>query len=161
MRSITVRPARVADADAIAAVHVTAWREAYAHLLPAAFLAALDVHQRAARWRRIIDQGSTDVFVALDGDATVGWASASDGRDEDAPRSRELEGIYVLASAYGSDAGQALHDATLGDMPAYLWMADDNPRAEAFYRRNGFTRDGGAKQEPIGPVQLDVVRMTR
>ncbi|MFJ3385054.1 MULTISPECIES: GNAT family N-acetyltransferase [unclassified Curtobacterium] len=156
-----VRRATSADAAAIAHVHVTAWREAYAHLLPASFLAALDVDARAERWRGIIADPQTDVLVATVGDAVVGWASAGNGRDTAAPRDRELEGIYVLAAAYGSGAGQALLDAAVGDAPAYLWMADDNPRAEAFYRRNGFRRDGAAKREQLGPHPLEAVRLVR
>lgn len=159
--ALTVRPAGVQDADAIAAVHVQAWREAYAHLLPPAFLAALDVDARAARWRGIIAHPEVDVLVAERDDTLVGWTSAGPGRDEPAVRERELEGIYVLAAHHGSGAGQALLDAVLGTSPAFLWVAEGNPRAEAFYRRNGFERDGAVKHEPIGPHGLDAVRMVR
>lgn len=158
--ALTVRPADVRDADAIAAVHVQAWREAYAHLLPAEFLAALDVDARAARWRGIIAEPGVDVLVATVGDAIVGWASAGPGRGE-APRDRELEGIYVLAAQHGAGVGQALLDAAIGTAPAFLWVADGNARAEAFYRRNGFERDGTVKHEPIGPHGVDAVRMVR
>ncbi len=158
--ALTVRPADVRDADAIAAVHVQAWREAYAHLLPAEFLAALDVDARAARWRGIIAEPDVDVLVATVDDTVAGWASAGPGRGE-RPRDRELEGIYVLAEHHGSGAGQALLDAAIGPAPAFLWVADGNPRAEAFYRRNGFERDGTVKHEPIGPHGLDAVRMVR
>ncbi|MCJ1715568.1 GNAT family N-acetyltransferase [Curtobacterium sp. VKM Ac-2922] len=161
MGGLTARPAEIADADAIARVHVQAWKEAYAHLLPAAFLDDRDVGQYAERWRTIIGSGSTDVAVAdLDG-VVVGWAAAGAGRDHDAPRDRELEGIYVLAAVYGSGAGQALIDRAVGDAPAYLWIAEHNPRAEAFYHRNGFRRDGVVKREQLGPHTLDVVRMVR
>lgn len=159
--ALTVRPARVSDAGGIAAVHVQSWRETYAHLVPAAFLAGLDVGERTARWTRILGDDVTDVLVALDTEGIVGWASASAGRDPLRPAPRELEGIYVVAAAHGSGAGQLLLDSAVGDGPAYLWMADDNARAEAFYRRNGFTRDGGTKEESLGPVVLPVVRLSR
>lgn len=159
--SLTVRPADVRDADAIATVHVRAWQEAYAHLLPADFLAALDVDARAARWRSIIAEPAVDVLVAVLAGAVVGWASAGPGRETDPVRDRELEGIYVLAAHHGSGAGQRLLDAAVGSAPAFLWVAEGNPRAEAFYRRNGFTRDGAVKHEPIGPTGLDAVRMVR
>ena len=158
--ALTVRPADVQDADAIAAVHVRAWQEAYAHLLPADFLAALDVDARAQRWRAIVTDPTVDVLVACVDGRVVGWASAGPGRG-DAPRDRELEGIYVLATHHGSGAGQALLDAAVGTDPAFLWVADGNPRAEAFYRRNGFLRDGAVKHEPIGPTGIDAVRMVR
>ena len=158
--ALTVRPADVQDADAIAAVHVRAWQEAYAHLLPADFLAALDVDARAQRWRAIVTDPTVDVLVAWVDGRVVGWASAGPGRG-DAPRDRELEGIYVLATHHGSGAGQALLDAAVGTDPAFLWVADGNPRAEAFTRRNGFARDGAVKHEPIGPTGIDAVRMVR
>ncbi|WP_317228865.1 GNAT family N-acetyltransferase [Clavibacter sp. MX14-G9D] len=116
---------------------------------------------RAARWTRILESAPGRVLVAADDSVVMGWASTESGRDADAPRPRELEGIYVLASAHGTGVGQSLHDAAVGTDPADLWMADDNPRAESFYRRNGFTRDGATKQVQRGPVLVDVVRMVR
>jgi ribosomal protein S18 acetylase RimI-like enzyme len=65
-------------------------------------------------------------------------AAAAATAEPDAPRDRELLSIYVLSKAYGSGAGQALLDAALGDRPACLWVAAQNPRAQSFYRRNGF-----------------------
>lgn len=161
MEPPVVRTAHVADAPGIARVHVQAWKEAYAHLLPAAFLDARDVTTYTERWRTIIAGARTDVLVAERDGEVVGWASAGPGRDQDAPRGRELEGIYVLRAVYGSGTGQALFDHAIGDVPAYLWIAEDNPRAEAFYRRNGFHRDGVGKREQLGPHTLEAVRMVR
>jgi GNAT superfamily N-acetyltransferase len=161
MTTVTVRRATVDDARGIAEVHVTAWREAYAGRMPADFLASLDVDRRAAGWSRILERGETDAFVAERDGTIVGWATAGRGRDDDAPRDRELEGIYLLASAYGSGAGQQLLDAAVGDAPAYLWVMDGNGRAEAFYRRNGFTRDGATMTHPAGDATVLAVRMTR
>ena len=157
----TVRTAVDQDAPGIADVHVQAWREAYAHLLPAAFLASLDPVARTTRWRRVIADPDVTVVVAEQDGAVVGWATAGPGRDEHPVRSRELEGIYVLAATYGSGAGQMLLDTVLGDVPAYLWVADDNPRAQAFYARNGFRRDGATKTEHLGDNALVAVRMVR
>ncbi|WP_267424699.1 MULTISPECIES: GNAT family N-acetyltransferase [unclassified Curtobacterium] len=158
---VTVRAAVPEDAEAVAAVHVQAWQEAYAHLLPAAFLAALDPRDRVERWRRTIENPTVVVHVAEVDAAVVGWATAGPGREADAVRPLELEGIYVLAAAHGSGAGQGLLDASLGDRPAFLWVAEHNPRAEAFYRRNGFRRDGSVKVEPVGPHTITAVRMVR
>jgi L-amino acid N-acyltransferase YncA len=161
MAAPTVRPALASDAPAIAAVHVQAWRETYAHLMPADFLAALDVERRTAGWTEVIADGVTDVFVALDGEDVVGWATAGPGRAPCGGGTRELEGIYLLGTAYGSGAAQQLLDAAVAEGPAHLWMADDNPRAEAFYRRNGFSRDGAETHRSFGSVDVRLVRMTR
>jgi L-amino acid N-acyltransferase YncA len=161
MATPTVRPALASDAAGIAAVHVQAWREAYAHLMPADFLASLDVERRTNGWTEIIADDVTDVFVALDGTEVVGWASAGPGRDTAGADLRELEGIYLVGAAYGSGAGQQLLQAAVGAEPAYLWVADGNPRAEAFYRRNGFSRDGAEALRSFGSVDVRLVRMAR
>jgi GNAT superfamily N-acetyltransferase len=72
-----------------------------------------------------------------------------------------LPSIYVVASHYGSGAGQRLLDAALGDLPAFLWVADDNPRARAFYARNGFVPDGTTKVGPVAGTPVLEVRLVR
>lgn len=149
------------DAAAIARVHLQAWRESYAHLLPPAALAGLQQGPREAKWRDIITISGSDVWVACAGTELIGWASAGAGRDDDGPRPRELEGIYVLASTYGSGAGQLLLDAAVGDGGAYLWIADDNPRAFAFYLRNGFVPDGTTATHELVGTPVRILRMVR
>jgi ribosomal protein S18 acetylase RimI-like enzyme len=159
----SVRPAVPDDADGIAEVHVRAWRETYAHLLPASYLDGLDVRTRAEQWRRTLTDGLAEALpiVALDGDRIVGFALAGPARDEDPPRPFQLYAINVAAAAHGTGAGQALFDAAVGDSPAYLWAADDNPRAEAFYRRNGFARDGAVERQTFHGAEMVTVRMVR
>ncbi|WP_086517796.1 GNAT family N-acetyltransferase [Clavibacter michiganensis] len=158
----TVRSAVPADADGIAEVHIRTWQETYAHLLPASYLAGLDVATRAEDWRRTLTSSSSaPPWVALEGDRIVGFALSGPARDEDPPRPFQLYAINMVASAHGSGAGQALFDAAVGDSPAYLWAADDNPRAEAFYRRNGFARDGGVERRMYQGVEMVTVRMVR
>jgi predicted GNAT family N-acyltransferase len=44
--------------------------------------------------------------------------------------------------------GAALLNAVIDpSAPAALWVADPNPRAQAFYRKNGFIADGTVKIE--------------
>ena len=158
----TVRPAAPDDADGIAEVHIRTWQETYADLLPAAYLAGLDVAARAEQWRGSLASASAaPPFVALDGDRIVGFALSGPARDEDPPRDFQLYAINMVASAHGTGAGQALFDAAVGDSPAYLWAADDNPRAEAFYRRNGFARDGGVERRMYQGAEMVTVRMVR
>ncbi|MDR7084866.1 GNAT superfamily N-acetyltransferase [Arthrobacter ginsengisoli] len=158
---LTVRKAVVADAAGIAQVHIQAWRESYVHLLPAAVLAGLQRRPRETRWRETIAAGASDVWVACAGTDIVGWASAGPGRDDDGPRPRELQGIYVLASHYGSGAGQLLLDAAIGNGGAHLWIAEDNPRAFAFYLRNGFVPDGATATHELAGTPVRILRMVR
>jgi GNAT superfamily N-acetyltransferase len=156
---VVVRQAVAGDARGIAAVHIQGWREAYAHLVPADSLAALSHEQRELRWAELIPAATPTVWVAADGSRVVGWATASRGHGT--PRDHELEGLYILASHYGSGAGQALLDAAIGTEPAFLWVAEDNPRARAFYARNRFVADGAAETHPLAGTPVRAIRMVR
>jgi GNAT superfamily N-acetyltransferase len=68
--------------------------------------------------------------------------------------------IYQYARAHGTGTGQALLEAAVGDRPAYLWTAEDNPRALAFYTRNGFIPDGTRKIIPDWE-NMAAIRMVR
>lgn len=95
------------------------------------------------------------------GGGIVAWASGGPGRDDDAPVDRELEGIYSPARVHGSGVGQLLLDAVIADSPAYLSALDGNARAEAFYRRNGFRRDGAEREHAVAGIPRTTVRMVR
>jgi L-amino acid N-acyltransferase YncA len=158
----SVRRATADDADAIGAMHVAAWSEAYPHLLSAASLERATPESRGRRWREIIaDEPERRIFVAEAEGEIVGHSSAGPALDEDAPRALELRSIYLLARAYGSGAGQDLLEAAIGSEPACLWVAEDNPRAQAFYRRKGFAADGERKLAPFILDEVAEIRMVR
>ena len=159
--TIEVRPAVLADARGIAEVHVQGWREAYAHLVPGEDLARMSVEQRELRWTEILSAEDADFWVATDGERVVGFAGTSSGRDTDSPRELELQSIYLLATHYGSGAGQRLLDAALGDQPAYVWVATDNPRARAFYTRNRFEPDGATDTHSLLGTPVEATRLVR
>lgn len=159
--AVVVRIAVPADASGIGTVHVEAWRETYPHLIPAAALARLSVEQRTLRWAELIPTLTPNAWVAEDDGVVIGWATSSAGHASTEPRDRELEGIYILASHYGSGVGQQLLDAAIGSGPAFLWVASDNPRARAFYARNGFVPDGATKVVPLAGTPVEASRLVR
>ncbi|WIE55014.1 GNAT family N-acetyltransferase [Curtobacterium sp. MCBD17_003] len=168
-----VRTATAADARGIATVHAVSWRETYAHLVDGEDHPAFQIEPRVARWEQNLAAGSFGTVVAVVDGAVVGFATTTDPDDPDgdeqptgpaaddrpdAHRPTELTMLYVLAAAHGTGIGQALLDAALADRPASLWVAADNPRSQAFYRRNGFRTDGTTGAfPPIGAT----VRMVR
>lgn len=160
MSSWVVRPATVEDAAGIAAVHILAWQQSYARLVEPGELDGFSVERRADRWRTIIEAGDVGVWVA-EFDGVIGGFSSSAARNDDAPRPLELEAIYVLEEHHGSGAGQALLNAAVGDLPAYLSVARDNPRALAFYRRNRFRPDGHTDRHPLVRTPIPTVRLVR
>ena len=158
-----VRPAVAGDADALGRVHTAVWHEAYADLMPADFLASLDPARSAQKWRlRLeVDEPDSVVAVAVAGEAgeIVGFAAAGPTRDGDAPTGWELYAINVLAAHHGTGLADDLVGAAIGDRPASLWVLVDNARAQAFYRRHGFSPDGARKvHEGTGAPEIRMVR---
>jgi GNAT superfamily N-acetyltransferase len=130
-------------------------------LVPEEVLTRLSVDQRELRWAELIAAPTPRVWIAVDGGSVVGWGTSSVGHRSSAPRDLELEGIYLLASHYASGVGQRLLDAAIGDAPAFLWVADDNPRARAFYLRNRFRPDGASDVHSLAGIPVDAIRLVR
>lgn len=147
---VVIRPLRAGDADALALVHVTSWRETYGGLVPEEMYGEAALEQRRSMWtgaieRTLAGQARSTVRVAEVDGRIVGFASAGPSRPGIQKRPVELGMIYTLAEVQGRGIGDALMDAVLGDRPAQLWVAEENPRARRFYTRHGFTWDGTRK----------------
>ena len=159
-----IRAATPTDAAAIATVHVDSWRTTYAHLLPAAYLAALSYADRERLWRDILAQPTPPacVYVAEAADHhIVGFAAGGPARGEPLGYDAELYAIYLLAPDQRQGLGRDLLRAVVahlrgrGAQALLVWVAADNP-ARAFYERLG-GRHISAKQSRIGGVPLDEV----
>jgi GNAT superfamily N-acetyltransferase len=139
---------RPSDASDVGRVHVEVWRQAYALLIPADVLAALDPRAAVDRWKRTLAQPPDEVRrlvgVAPSGDL-VAVATSGPSRDDDAPTPWELWALNVLDAHHGSGLADLLIEHLVGDEPATLWVVRGNERAVAFYQRHGFRADGTAK----------------
>lgn len=142
-----IRPVTADDAPRLGALHMACWREAYGELLSAAFFDRATPASSAERWARTIAHlTDTQRLVAgVRNDEFIGFAMSGPARGEDPPRELELYAVYIRASEYATGLGQRLLDAVIADRPAYLWVLERNPRAKAFYERNGFRHDGATE----------------
>ena len=159
---VTVRPARVEDAVAMARMHMQSWQETYRGLMSDHVLD--DPGLVAARerfWTTVLSderyRASRAVLAERDG-AVIGVALAGPAEDPESVGVTHLYVLYVLAAEHGSGAGSALLNAVLPPQePATLWVADPNPRAQAFYRKHGFVADG-TEQVDDGLREIRMVR---
>lgn len=147
--SFTLRPPLPSDVESLAVLHVRCWREAYGQLLPEAFFTEERLDGRRRLWAMLtappaeVPQQGQTIRVAEAAGEVVGFAGGGAPLDpEEASLGQNLSMLYLRQDFHGGGAGQALFDAVLPDGPAFLWVAKDNPRAQAFYRRNGFVLDG-------------------
>jgi ribosomal protein S18 acetylase RimI-like enzyme len=160
--SLTVRPARVEDVAQMARVNVRCWQETYRGLMQDAvlddpgFLAARERFWTAA----LTDERYRENRVAVakrDGEL-VGIAMSGPPLDAAAAWARRLYVLYVYAAHHGTGVGPALLEAVVDpDESVELWVADPNPRAQAFYRKHGFVADGRAQVED-GVREIRMVR---
>jgi ribosomal protein S18 acetylase RimI-like enzyme len=144
-----IRRARVDDASSIGAVHVAAWREAYAGLLPACLLRSLSVEEAVEKWRETLTGPPSPkaVFVALRGDRSVtGFGCCGPQRTAKLRADGyggEFEAIYLLAADQRQGFGRRLMAEmaralmTHGLDGASLWVLRDNQPARAFYEAIG------------------------
>src|SRR5690242_4399244 len=159
---LIVRPARVEDVRQMARVHVRCWQETYRGLMPDAVLD--DPGFPAARERMWTDVLTSEryrqnrVAVAERDDELAGIAMSGLPEDVTAAWMRQLYVLYVYAADHGTGVGQALLEAVIGPAEtAALWVADPNPRAQAFYRKHGFAADGTVRSED-GIREIRMVR---
>ena len=161
---VTVRPARVEDAAAMARMHVRSWQESYRGLMPDRVLddpGLVDARERF--WTAaLVDERyrANRIAVAERDGAVIGVAMAGPPESPERGWSLHLYVLYVLAADQGSGAGAALLDAVVRHESAALWVADPNPRAQAFYRKHGFVPDGTMQVED-GVREIRMVRISR
>jgi ribosomal protein S18 acetylase RimI-like enzyme len=160
--SLAVRPAGVRDVPQIARVHVRCWRETYRGLMSDAVLDHPDlVDTRERFWSAALTderyRANRAAVAERDGEL-VGVAMSGPPLDADVSWTRQLYVLYVQAADHGSGAGAALLEAVVDPQESVaLWVADPNPRAQAFYRKHGFLADGTAQVER-GVREIRMVR---
>jgi ribosomal protein S18 acetylase RimI-like enzyme len=163
-----VRAALTGDAQSIAVVHVATWRDAYAGLLPAGFLAGLDVNEWAGRWRdRLAAPGEGVFTLVFEADGRVrGFVSGGPSRD-DLPGG-EVYAIYLDPRCQGRGAGRQMLEAATrllagaGFRDATLWVLSGNHPARGFYESQGWRWDGAEHEwEPADGSRVPEVRYAR
>ena len=108
----------------------------------------------AQRWYALIEDPAVSMLLAEEDGELLGLSTSGESRDEDADSSVcEIRSFFVAADRWGEGIGRELMAAALdslrkrGCTEATVWSFAANERANAFYERAGFTRDGAGKTE--------------
>ncbi len=139
---ITIRRARLSDAQDIAEVHDAAWREAYLGIIPGSELEKM-IQRRGARWwRSAIERGSR--LCVLDFDEVIGgYVSYGRNRLPHMAQRGEIFELYLAPEFQGLGFGRRLfeaarHDLQQNGLDAFVvWALSDNARAVDFYKHLG------------------------
>ncbi|MGH7060255.1 MAG: GNAT family N-acetyltransferase [Stellaceae bacterium] len=154
MDEVTIRPARSADAGAIARLDVETWRTTYAGVLSTPYLVGLSERRREAGWRGVIAAEPRDVRVAADASGGIlGFGSCGPARG-DRGFAGEVFTLYVGPDWQNRGIGRRLLIALFrrlvatGRNSAIIWVLRDNP-SRFFYERLGGRQVVG-KALPVG-----------
>lgn len=157
MADFLIRPIVDTDAEEVGTAHTRIWQLTYAGMMDQAKLDAMVPQDRIDRWREQIIPGRaarqaagesiTRCAVDVTTGRIAGFGTGGQPRVEDPPRATELWSLNVLPEFHGTGVAAQLLDALIGDRPAYLWVATQNARAVAFYRKHGFELDGTSKYD--------------
>jgi ribosomal protein S18 acetylase RimI-like enzyme len=163
-----IRMAVVADGPGIGALKVSAWRRAYADIMPADVLAALDPDQEAADWSEYVETMSPDhrLWVVDSGTTVTGFCRTGPA-DQDTDlgrRAAEVYSLYVAPDLIGTGLGRSLFGKAISDLdargfdPICVYAYEPNLRAIRFYQQAGFAPDGATRHDEASIPELRLVR---
>ncbi len=169
MSSVDVRYATLADAPAVANLHLIASRTLFEGVVPDAHWQATPPAKRVSFWKEAIEYGEPQVMVAMQGGEIVGFVGFDRSRD---PKSKnttgELWAIYVDPDLIGKGVGLALWDAAREGLQeedctdVTVWVPLASTKALAFFDAAGFKREmNTARTVPMGGVRVEELRFKR
>jgi ribosomal protein S18 acetylase RimI-like enzyme len=166
VNEVRIRPAIPGDAQAIARVHVEAWRESYRALMPEHVIEALSVDRNAGMWAAVLAGGASSIVhvvervgIAAEGAELVGFGSARDARSPALGASGEITAIYLLESFKRRGIGRMLLKGLLGALAerghrsAGLWALVENHGTRRFYEALG-GHPGSPRLVTDGPADM-------
>lgn len=172
----SVRAATAEDVPDLVRIQLDTWRTAYADLLPPDVLAGLDATQAQEAWTTALAAGSVRLFVAVEGDWTVGFCAAGFAPETelvdaagalppDAP-TVALVGTLLVEPRWGrrGHGGRLLATAITrlradGATRGVAWVPEADQASRNFYRRVGWAEDGTARTLDAGGRPLREIRL--
>ena len=112
---IEVRPAKAADATAVASTHDEAWRSAYQGIIPGAELEKL-INRRGPQWWDSAIRKGSRVSVLVFGDKIAGYANYGRNRARSLHFDGEIYELYLRPEFQGLGFGRRLFAAARRDL---------------------------------------------
>ena len=167
MALATVRRAVDTDVDALVRIQSDTWRAAYADLVPAEALAQLSSPAAREAWRAAVGAGGGHhVFVAEEGEWTVGFCAAAYYGGEDGAAIAEVTTLVVEPRWGRRGHGGRLLAAAAGALRergaryGLVWVPEKDDASRRFYARAGWEPDGTVRGLDTGEGVLREVRYT-
>ena len=144
-----VRRATADDAEGFVRAYELSWDASIAPLVGRRLGELVPFEQRVDGFR---------AGIATAPDNAGAWVAETEGEIVGVAvrRGDELSALYVVPSAWGSGAAQALIVSALDGVTGevVLWVGEDNSRARRFYEREGWSLDGESRTSELGPTEV-------
>jgi len=160
---VTVCPASIAQAPAIASIHWDSWVATYGDIFPQQSFDEFPLAHRERLWTQeaglnVDAPRRSQLLVALQGERVLGFAHVGPYRVQafdpaESSADGELRAIYLDPALQRRGIGRLLWAAATARLRSMnfaalrLWVIDGNDAAEAFYRAMG--------AEPVGSSTFD------
>lgn len=152
--AVTFRLAETKDAEPIALLHATSWRQNYRGMMPDEFLDGDVLANRTAVWRDRLG-GARDnqfVYVAEQNSKLIGFVCAFG--DKDPTWGSYIDNLHVAREFKGMGIGTALMkhvalwlQSSYPQAGVYLWVIEANVGARRFYEALG-SINAGIQDQP-------------
>jgi len=169
-----VRPATPADVEGIARVHVQAWQESYARLVPPEAFEQHAIGLRLKQWGATLSDPDRSTLVHESEGAIAGFISGGPVQWTGLSTSSEVASLYLLDAIKRRGVGRALFAQFMAELVGRgftscgLWTLKNNVAARRFYEamggRTGETRidrRNNLDYEDIAYLWDDVSRVPR
>ncbi|HVW55636.1 MAG TPA: GNAT family N-acetyltransferase [Rhizobiaceae bacterium] len=140
--TIDIRRAEATDAEAIAAVHLEAWRGAYCGIIPHRALNGM-INRRGPGWWANAVRRAAMILVIDVGGTVAGYATLGRNRSRDLKQQGEIYELYIKPEYQGLGLGSRLFKAARQRLNAHhfkglvVWALEENENALAFYQGAG------------------------
>lgn len=140
--AIEIRKAEPRDAGAIADVHESAWRGAYAGIIPHKALTSM-INRRGRDWWANAIRRAASILVVEVGGKVAGYATLGRNRARELPQQGEVYELYLAPECQGIGLGTRLLDTARRRLAAnglkgmVVWALEENDGALSFYRGAG------------------------
>lgn len=151
------------DFEAIGDIYAKSWKAAYRGIVPQSYLDELD----GSRWSSALADSKYDGYVVMDGDRYAGTSFVAPARDEAMAGWGEIISVYLLPEYYGKGYAAPLFEKAVAALNAkgferiYLWVLAENSRAQRFYEKHEFHKNGDSATLTIAGKELTEVRYVR
>lgn len=138
-----LRPVEAHEADALAAMQVASWADAYRGIFPDAYLDGPMAEEKRAHWHRTLADppAGSHVLVIADGTELLAFVAAY--RSENPAYDVFIDNLHVRPDLRRGGFGRRLMAALAaevvdaGDRSIFLTVVQENLRAVRFYQRVG------------------------